>query len=49
METNSAGEKAELLKNVKIGRNITSNRLKTINNRINLTDLNDKMPMFKIK
>ena len=24
-------------------------RLRTINNRINLTDLNDKMPTFKIK
>ena len=35
--------------NYKIGRNITSNRLRTINNRINLTDLNDKMPTFKIK
>ena len=34
---------------MKIGRNITSNQLRTINNRINLTDLNDKMPMFKFK
>ena len=35
--------------NFKIGRNITSNRLRIISNRINLTDLNDKMPTFKIK
>ena len=33
----------------KIGRNIASNRLKLINNKIKLKDLNDKMPTFKVK
>ena len=33
----------------KIGKNIASNRLRSINNKIELKDLNDKMPSFKIK
>ena len=33
----------------KIGKNIASNRLRTLNNKINLNDLNDKMATFKIK
>ena len=33
----------------KIGKNIASNRLRSINNKIELKDLYDKMPSFKIK
>ena len=33
----------------KIGKNIASNRLKLINNKIKLKDLNDKMSAFKVK
>ena len=33
----------------KIGKNIASNRLRTINNKISLADLNDSMPTFKMK
>ena len=33
----------------RIGKNITSNRLRTINNQISLADLNDSMPTFKVK
>ena len=33
----------------KIGRNTASNRLKLINNKIKLKDLNDEMPAFKVK
>ena len=35
--------------NFKIGKNITSNRLRAISNKISLTDLNDSMPTFKIR
>ena len=33
----------------KIGKNMASNRLKLINNKIKLKDLNDKMSAFKVK
>ena len=35
--------------NFKIGKNIASNRLRTLNNKILLADLNDSMTTFKIK
>ena len=34
---------------IQIGKNLASNRLQTLNNKINLNDLNDKMTTFKIK
>ena len=34
---------------LKKGKNIASNRLRTLNNKINLNDLNEKMTTFKIK
>ena len=33
----------------KIGKNITSNKLISINSKIQQKDLNDKMPVFKVK